>query len=310
MKWVRSTMLMLLLAAGCSTPQPTAPDAPVDDPMIAQWTANAQQAFDRGAVAQAEMLYRTALSRAIMADDSAAIGQIAYGLAVCQGALQDLAGARQSLAAAERAWQRAGRSAADAVLLDANMARRMGSLDEAEARLDGLATPDLPVGLRLQASLLRVQVACDREDLAAAERHLMTAESLLSSKPEPLELARFHEAAGRYYVLANRLPLAADHYDQQAIQLRKARQYRDMAVALDRAGDVWLRMDNLEQAGDRYYRAARSLLAQGDSIAALQIIDKAVTRDSEGLEDAEVMREIAALFEEIQAGVAAGTAAE
>lgn len=311
MKWIGLGIVAAGMMLGCATGQPNPPPAsPETDPMIAQWTANAQQAFDRGTIAQAVTLYQMALERATMADDSAAIGQIAYALATCEATLGNLAHARASLVTAERALKRSGSSTAEAVLLDASLARRLGDMDAAAKLLDSLPFRDLSIDQNIQANLLRALVACDRNQLSEAEGYLAAAESLLPKKPAPLELARLHEVAGKLYTLSNRLPLAADHYDQQALMLRKAGHFREMADALNRSGDVWMQMGKVEQAGDRYYRAARSFMAQGDSIAALQVIDKVVSLDREGLEDTDVMREIASLFEEIKSGISAPTPVE
>ena len=311
MKWIGLGIVAVGMMLGCATRQPNPPPARLEtDPMIAQWTANAQQAYDRGTIAQAVTLYQMALERATMADDSAAIGQIAYALATCEATLGNLEQARASLMTAERALKRSGSSTAEAVLLDASLARRLGDMDTAADLLGSLPFRDLSIDQNIQANLLRALVACDRNQLSEAEGYLAAAESLLPKKPAPLELARLHEVAGRLYTLSNRLPLAADHYDQQALMLRKAGHYREMADALNRSGDVWMQMNKVEQAGDRYYRAARSFMAQGDSIAALQVIDKVVSLDREGLEDSDVMREIASLFEEIKNGIAVPTPVE
>jgi tetratricopeptide (TPR) repeat protein len=157
-------------------------------------------------------------------------------------------------------------------------------------------TPDQ----HLQADLIRAHLACDSGNLAGAERLLIQAEGWLPPSPEPLQLARINEVAARIFQLSNRYPLAADHYDRQAIYLRQARQYREMADALNRSGDLWLEAGDIGQAGDRYYRAARSLIAQGDSLAALRIIEKVVNHDQTGLSESDRLKDIADLFKELQ----------
>ncbi|HMP73808.1 MAG TPA: hypothetical protein PKE55_11155 [Kiritimatiellia bacterium] len=297
-------LLCGLMAAGCaSPPEPRPQDPPQLDPMLAQWSANAQDAFEKGMYSRAASLYRMTVDRATMADNSMEVGKAALNLAVCEGLLGNTEEARQVLRRAERAFVRAGHPVADVLILDAKFARELGLAGEAEARLNRAERETLTRDQSAQAYLLRAHIACDRGQPAQAEAFLDRARGRMGDRARPALAADAEELTARILEMTGRYAAAAEAYERQAMWFRQAGLFRDMAEALARAGEGWVAAGEPGVATDRFYRAARSLMAQGEHLGAMRVIEKAVQFQEEPVADEDLVKEIAELFEEIRASV-------
>lgn len=266
-----------LLAAGCAAPPK--PARPVD-PDLQRYASSAQVSFRHGAFGQAEHLYRLALDRARAADDAREIGNNAYNLAACLVALGRDDAARPLLREARAELESIRQNAAEVILLDAGAARNLGHgdeaaalLEEARARLDR----DRHRALWIQAALLEARIAADRNDAPRALRVLDSIGKDLKQEDDPLLKGRAAGLRARVAWTTGQPGVAAAWLDKEAAYYRKAgRPPHEIAATLRRAGEAWGQAGRPGESADRYYRAARSLFGQGDTVAALKCIEPAL----------------------------------
>lgn len=295
-KW--AALCVVLALAGCSTPPPPSPEKTE----LARVTTTARTAFEQGSVSQAARLYIRALKMARMQDDSAEIGNNAYNLAACLIALGRYDDARSLLREAKREFERAKRPVTMLLLLDAKAARLQGHADEALA-LAGQVLTSLKPGkagtYSLQVYLLKTQIACDQGNVSAAKAEFANVEKDLKGAGDLVLKAEASGIEGQIARLENDPGRAAQKYDQQADIFKRAKKYHDMALALGTAGQAYLDAHILLPSVDRFYRAARSLYAQGDELAALKMIESAMVAGEKAGDQDSLIR-TKALFDEIK----------
>lgn len=295
---VAAAFLAGLLVAGCAT----APKAKPVDPQLSRLTSAARVMFERGSAGSAARLYLRALDKARAADDPFEIGKTAYNLGACMIEMGQYDEARGLLKEAEVEFKRTDREIADIVLLDAKAARLAGRYDEAVQRAEEVL-PAVETGdedaYRAQVHLLKAQVACDRGEAAWARKELGKAEKTLEGLSDVMLEAEAAGAAGRVLLLERSPGKAATEFDRQANLYKKAGRYRPMAQALGRAGQAFAEANDPFHAGDRFYRSARSLFAQGDDVGALKMMDAGLAA-AEKCSDKDSIERTAALFKEIR----------
>lgn len=290
--------VFLLLLTGCSSPKP---ESSVD-PELSRVTATARQSFDKGSPAQAARLYLRALNMARSADDAFEIGNNAYNLGACMIAMEKYADARALLSEARREFERLQRDPADLILLEAKAALGQRELDAAVALADQVV-PAAKSGVarhRVLVALLKARVACERGDTVGARLELSRVQRELDAGKDPVVQAEAAGVSGQVCTMENDPGKAALAYDLQAESFRRAARYGDMALALGRAGQSYAAAGILVPAGDRFYRAGRSLFAQADELEALKMVEAALNAaEASGSKDA--LQRTMALFEEIKA---------
>ncbi|MCX6995844.1 MAG: hypothetical protein NTV49_01855 [Kiritimatiellaeota bacterium] len=293
-------LLAVALSTGCSSPRAARPV----DPAVAMLAGAARKAFDRGAVEQAAAQYGRALDRARAADDAAEIGNNAYNLAACRLVLGQPAPARPLLREARAAALRAGRPAADVLLLDAKAARQQGQTAEAAQLTDDLLRAPAVQGRaawRLAALTLKAQLGCDAGRTPTQE--LAQVRILALDQTDPVLRAEVENLLGRVAQLDQEPRRAAASYDKEADWLQRGGRFREMAQALARAGAAYAQGGQAAEAANRLYRAARSLQAQGDTVGALTQIEPALQAARQARDD-ESARSIVSLFDEIKKSAA------
>lgn len=292
--------LAAAVTAGCASPQGAA-GGPATDPELARLASTARKSFDKGSAEQAARLYLRALEMARAADDSIEIGNNAYNLAACLVAMDKHEDALTFLREASREFERMGRDLADILLLEAKAARLAGQADEALA-LANQVLPSLKKGsteaYRLQVGILKANIVCDRGDAAGAMAELDKVKQEAAATSDPLLRAEIAGVRARIALIQSQPGAAAQEYDRQVEFYRKAGKHRDMAQALGLAAQAYFDAGILIPAGDRFYRAARSLAAQGDDLAALKMIEPALSVAERSSSKEDLLR-IKALFDEI-----------
>ena len=290
----------MLLLGGCLFNAPP-PKEPAADPELAQETAAARLAFQRGANEQAITLYRRALDRARVMDDAGEIGKAAYNLAAALVRAGQYDAARGVLREAEAETLRAGVNAADVLLLEAKVAHLQDEPTDALVLADRVLTeptskPD--DAHRLQVHVLRGEVGLDLNQRDLAQSELARAQKLLGggdNRENPALRAAVQGLGARVSQTGGDPAKAAAGFDRQAEGLRQAYLYRDMARALSRAGGAYRDAGRSDLAADRLYRAARSFHAQDDAAEARRLIDAALslaqqTNDTELIDRIRVLR--------------------
>ncbi|HMO03438.1 MAG TPA: hypothetical protein PKC67_00715 [Kiritimatiellia bacterium] len=297
MVWI----VVALMAAGCATvpKEQKVPDWRDNDPMIAQLSATARKAFDTGDVPTSVVLYRRALDRARAMDNAPEIGRNAYNLAAGLIALEEWDEVTGLLAEAERETVRAGGDAGPILLLAAEARMMQREWSAAGVVIDRLEALPVDETTRGHAYVLRARIACERKDAGRAEGFLQRARGYLGKQKDPGLAASVSEVAAEIALLNGLWADAAVAYDRQAAWLQRAGRAREMAEALERAGRNYLVAGDGALAADRFYRSARSLMAQGNYLDALRVVEQAVqAAPPEGADD--VGAAIARLFDEIR----------
>jgi ATP/maltotriose-dependent transcriptional regulator MalT len=270
--------LSLLVLTGCNSPAPTGPRG---DAVLTNAMSSGRLAFERGLNTEAVVLYRQALDRAREMDDAPAIADAAYNLAAAMVQAGEYGQARLALLEAEAEARRFGGNVADVLLLRAKVARLGGMPSEAVALADRVlsdaASRPAP-GHRVQAHVLKGEVAAEERNWAAAEEQARLAREALGragDRVSPALLAGVVGLRGRIAMGRGDLSSAARLYDRRVDLLRQGHLYRDMAGAIADSAEAWRRLEKPAEAGPRFYRAARAAAAHGDGARARALVSEA-----------------------------------
>jgi tetratricopeptide (TPR) repeat protein len=290
-------VLLSVLLIGCASSKP----GHVTDPEVARLAGTARIAFEKGSVEQAVRLYGRALDMARAQDDAVETGNNAYNLAACMMALGKNEDANALLEEARRDFERAGQDTAYVILSEVDLARQMQHMDEARALLDQLSSrkAGLTDDVKVRVAVRRGLLACDRRDVEKARSALADARASMKRLNDDFLEGQVMGLSARLFLMSNEPAKAGAEYDAQAEAFRRAGRYGDMASALNRAGKAYEDAAVLMMAGERYYRAARSLFAQGDDVAALKIIERALDI-AQKTSDKDLLSRTTSLFREIK----------
>jgi len=257
------------LIVSCTSAPPPQPSAPAADAEVVQSMAVARRAYEQGAFAQAQALYRQALLRARAMDHAALAADAAYNLAVSEVALRNYDAADRWLREAGFDAARASTDTAEPLLLRAKVAYLRGRPAEAVAFADSMIDSAASLALRRQATILRGQIRAEAGDLALARADLHASMPPEAAAPgAPAIAADVKKLEGTIAWREGNPALAAQHFDEEADLLRLAARYRDMGHAFARAADAYLAAADASRAAQRYFLAARSLDGLGDAEAA------------------------------------------
>ena len=116
---------------------------------------------------------------------------------------------------------------------------------------------------------------------------------------DPSIRANLAGLAGRVHTMAKDHEQAARDFDTEAKLLRQAGRYADMVQALTKAGEAHLAANGKAAAAERFFRAARSTFAQGNTSNGLQLADRAIAAAT-AAGDPELLERIRAIKAEIE----------
>jgi tetratricopeptide (TPR) repeat protein len=295
---------VLFVLSGCASP-PKANDN--TDITLVQFSTSAQQAFELGSYERAARFYELALDRAWAIDDGPEVANNAFNLAAVDIVLGRLDEADAVLVAALGEFERLNRNTADVLLLQSRVAQARGDAARSGALLDEAMQMAKSDDARLQAWILKADLACDAGDLALAEKNLAEAQSLFDATKDDALRAGVARVSGRVYQSKEQPAQAAEEFDREAAFQQKAHRYPEMARALDRAGQAYQAAGNHAGAADRWYRASRSRYAQKDAAGALKLIDAAMKAATDSGQKG-LQGQVSALFEMIREDVDAASA--
>ena len=287
-RWM--ALWVVLLAAGCAAPKAQFTDA--------DWVSHAttgRGAYERGDYRRGADAYGRAQERARALDDADALAVAAVNRAVCL--LAD--GRTQEALDAVREAQGDGRVAEDRQtelqVVGARASLALGKPDEAMAALAVVLKSNPPVLLRAQALLTEGAVHLAGNDPAAAAKALFSglSEKTWAGLPASLR-AEQAELLGRIATAQDRAGDAVAQWDEASRLWKKANRLPEMARALAEAGRQAQAAGELSEACDRFYRAARSLWAQGLGPEAVRTLEEGVIC-SEDVQDESVGRRMAEL---------------
>lgn len=274
----------LCLGASCAGPGP-APREPPGDTLIVQASSAARRAYEVGEFEQARGLYRRALVRARTINHAGHAADAAFNLAMSEIALGNYGVAERLLFDAQYDAGRAGAETVDILLLRAKVAYLRQRLQDALAFIQAVVAAAAPQRIRLQAIILRGQIGCESGDAASGAAELRAAKALAASENDELppaisaDLAKLEGTVAR---LTGRADDAALAFDAEAELLRASHRYRDMGYALARAADAHLAGGRPALAADRFFLAARSLDARGETDRAQALLASSLSAAKEG----------------------------
>ena len=184
--------------------------------------------------------------------------------------------ASDDLYEAEAALRRASLPLADVLLVEARLAYRRNDLPlvAATRTLEDPESHPTPVH-RAQVYLLRGEVACDTGNAAAAAEELSHLSQLTAAAGSPPIKAGVAHLNGRLHTLKNQPAAAGESFDQEAKLQQQSHRYPEMSIALLHAGEAYRKAAQPDLAGDRFYRAAASLVAQEKTGTALPALESA-----------------------------------
>ncbi len=293
-------LVSFLVLTSCTTS--ARPKEEAIDAEFAVAMSAGRSAFDQGLIEQAATLYQRALKRARVMDSAMAIGDAAYNLAACHIRLGQFEKASALLAEAKTEVLSVRGDISDIVLVEAKVARLQGRPAEALALTEQVLSGAVATSTnshRLQAHLLRGQIACDKGDAALAVQQLQMAEKFATGMSDAGIRAGLSRLAGRIYLIQKEPVRAAREFDRETFLLQQAEQYAQMASALQRAAASYLQAGNYRLAADRYFRAARSSFAQGQNSAALELGNLALSA-ADNAADQKAVARARALLNEIE----------
>lgn len=261
----------LSLAACGGTPADQGP--PPDQKLDAANRAGTQ-ALSLGMPTQAVRQYKQALARAYERDDTEAIADTAYNLALAEIRAGDPKAALSTTRTTEAELRRRQVAApAELLLVQAAAAYRAGDSTTAASSAEQALTlkardPDTVP----RAWFIRGLVAADRGDSATLAQAIAALGP--ANKQADLQADRL-ELVGRAALLAGRAAEALAAFEQAAANRQQAIDYRGMARALAQAGEAALKLGQSREAAVFYLRAGRSSLLQGDTAAATPQLKRA-----------------------------------
>jgi tetratricopeptide (TPR) repeat protein len=287
----------VLILGSCGS-SPVVQKGPVADQDLERFNRAAQQAFDIGKLQQAAAFYRKALERAYIGDDSGAIIDAQYNLAVCLMKLQSYQEALEVVRQAKAKMARAGQSnSADFLLLEATILQRTGNSEQGWNITNQIlaTTPPASSIIQSRTHFLRGLIANQRGDMVKLREAIV---SLAKPKEFQLRADRW-ELLGYLAMAENNWAEAVEAFDEAAKLRQEVLDYRSMVRVLALAGEASERAGHAKAAAVRYLRAGRSAALQGDDVHAQSWLIKAERLANQAGDD-HIAQESRAYLKQIQ----------
>ena len=217
-------------------------------------------------LAEAKKKWRSDLRESRAANDPVAVSRSACGLAMCLVTDRKSDDEVEALIEEARAESLvAKKGLGETYLVEAEWLRAKG---EADAGLHAAESGQPLIGkdekeTRIRAQILIAELLCERDKTAQARISLAKADKMVDSDTPPVVRALAEGAWAQILMKDGQPGVAAKRNDERAGFLQTAGLYVQMASALQAAGDAYIQARNTPLAADRYFRAGRSLLAEG-----------------------------------------------
>jgi len=264
--------LTLFGGGGCSS-SPTVQDRSNIDEEFERTSRAARMAFDTGKLQQAVGLYQQALERAYIFDNSQAIVNTQYNLAVCLAGLQSYDKALEKVRQAESELADVDQSIpADILLLEATLLYHLDRQEEARRLTDQVLTESNPISAAVQskAHFLRGLMAARRGDTQQLRKEIVAL-----GKPATAGLrADREELVGRLSMAEGNWNEAVEAFDRTAEFRQDNFDYSEMVNALALAARACEQAGKLSEASKRYLRAGRSAARQERNRDALNWLNR------------------------------------
>ena len=288
-RWI--ALFAVLLAGGCASPK-------VPQFTDADWvshTTTGRGCYERGDYRRGADAYGRAQQRARALDDAEALAVAAVNRATCLLAEGDAAGARAAVQEALADSRVSAERRAELETAGARAELALGRPEEALSRAGAVLKPGVSAVQQAQARLVQSAARLALKDSVQAAQVL---DALPAKEWSRLPASLRAEAAERRAQIAEaeQKPAAAkDRLDQAAVLWKEAGRLPEMARALAAGGRQAEAAGDLAGACDRFWRASRSLWAQGFSVEAVRLLEEGVAC-AERLEDENIARKLAELL--------------
>jgi tetratricopeptide (TPR) repeat protein len=262
--WFMGLLLAVavLFLGGCGSSS-AVQKGPAGDRDLEHYNRAAEQAFELGKLEQAAIYYRKAMARAYVGDDSEAVIDAQYNLAVCLMKLQSYDDALGLVQQAKLETVRAGQTgSADYLLLEATILQLTEDWEQAWNISDRIlaSTPPASAIIQSKTHFLRGLIANRQGDT-----DILRAEIVSLGEPKEFQLrADRWELLGYLAMAEHNWSEAVAGFDEAAKLRRETLDYRPMVRALALAGEASERAGRAKAAAVRYLRAGRSAALQGD----------------------------------------------
>ncbi|MGD9228468.1 MAG: hypothetical protein PVF26_18320 [Desulfobacterales bacterium] len=288
----------VLTMSGCGS-SPPMQKGPTPDADLEKFNRAARLAFDKGRLQQAVSFYRKALDRAYVRDDTAAILDAQYNLAVCLMNLQSYEEALDVVRNANIEMALAGHgNSLDFLLLEATILHSSDNSAEAWKITDKiLAASNQPSSvITSKTHFLRGLIASQQGDMD----QMRAAIAALGQPEQPRLLADRQELVGHLAAAEQKWDAAIEAFDFTAKLRRETLDYRGMVKVLALAGKAGEKAGRAKEASIRYLRAGRSAVLQGLFADALKWLNRA-EQISENAGEAQIAREARIYLGQIEA---------
>ena len=266
-------LMLVFGGVGCSSSPTEQIRSEVDD-AFERTNRAARLAYDNGQLQQAVGLYKQALDRAYVLDDSNAIVDSQYNLAVCLTGMKSYVEALERVNQSKAELARTNQSIpADILLLEATIGYRMGKLEDAWQLTDKILLD--PSGLseviQSKTHFLRGLIVSEWDDTNQLRHEIA---SLGEPSTAGLRADR-EELVGRLALAESAWNEAVEAFDRTAEFRRDDFDYSEMVNALALAAWACEQAGQLSEASKRYLRAGRSAARQGENRDALNWLTRA-----------------------------------
>lgn len=165
------------------------------------------------------------------------------------------------------------------MLLEGELLRKKGQ-DEAALNLARHVMTNLgksDMELQIQSRLMAADILCDLNRPAEARKELRDAEYYIKKAKSSAVSASSVHIMGRINDIEKDYRTAGLQYDEESKLRQQAGQYTAMTLALISSGNVYEKSGIFDQSADRYFRAGRSILYEGDLGSAQSLLQKAIS---------------------------------
>jgi tetratricopeptide (TPR) repeat protein len=251
----------ILTMTGCGSTPPKQKGPAIDED-LERFNRAGRLAFDKGRLQQAASFYRKALDRAYVRDDTAAILDAQYNLAICLMNLQAYAEALVVVQHTTTEMALAGHGhSSDFLLLEATILHSSGDSDEAWKITDQILSPSTQASsvIKSKTHFLRGLIASKQGDLD----QLRAAIAALGQPEHPQLRADRQQLVGHLAMAEKNWDAAVEAFDAATKLRREVLDYRGMVKVLALAGNACEKAGRAKEASIRYLRAGRSAALQG-----------------------------------------------
>jgi tetratricopeptide (TPR) repeat protein len=264
---------MVICINGCgSTPKNTI--EPAVDAEAEGTQRMAQFAFDNGHYGQAASLYRKALAQAYIRNDSIAILDGRYNLALCLMELKQYPQALQLVEQAKADLITSGdRPPSDLLLLEATILFRKDQITNSWNVTETILSThneQNPI-IHAKTHFLRGLIADRRNDVVALRETI----SVMGQPENDLLKSDLSELNGRLAMAEKDWSRASWFLDESSRLRKKNRDYRRMAITLSLAAEAAENMEETSVAATRYLQAGRSAALNDDPANARKWLSQA-----------------------------------